>query len=581
MKSESVDITNNFTRPVMLERGSGHSLGIIWLLWVAGASLPWLLPTHSPIWVTFYSEWLMAVMLLLFMVWGVLAAKKKWPVSWLVLVVLAAASIPLGQSIAGLMLFPGEAVVQAICIFAIALAVLLGQWEGFNKRYRLIDGLFASLVIAALISTGLSLYQWLGLSGWGVLLPAIDVGGLRAVANVGQANNLATLLVWGGAGLWWGGYRKFIGPSITVFAAAFLLIGIVLTGSRTGCIQVVFMGVMVLFSNRAALSVHRLLLVAMLVGWMVFLWAILPVLREFLFGTEGREILSVGLRPAFWSMALEALVRHPFIGYGWNQVATVHVLFSDSYSGLGEVMGHAHNLFLDLLLWSGVFLGGGVILGVVWWLSNQFLNAVKEPHFIILTALGVFLIHAMLELPHLYAFFYLPVGLMIGAASGYAPIAVAVYVSRGSIFFVCIILALLLGIMFRDYRSIEADLFASRMFSARIAGAEKPSSPGLVVFGYLQEALESLRTEPRRGMTNKELENLRRSVERYPTVEGSFRYAQSAALNYRVDEAAWALRLICSLRSLKVCTAATNDWAILAQSDYPEMRAVPMPRRVD
>lgn len=577
VKIELAADTSGFEPPAVINDGLNQSLGVCWLLWVVGASLPWLLPTHSDPWTTFYSELLMAAMLLAPLGWAIIASRLRWPVSRLVLVLVAISAIPLGHSTFGLLLFPGEALLQVICMLAFAAAVSLGQWGQLCQRYRLMDSLFASLVLAALFSTGLALYQWLALGGWGILLPSIDVGGLRAVANVGQANNLSTLLVWGMVGLWWGGCRHAIGVGVAAFGAAFLLLGLVLTGSRTGSLQAMFLGVMVLFFGRSEFLSCRVLVVAILGGWLAFLLVAVPVFGEFLFGAVSREILSVGIRPVFWSMALEALALHPTTGYGWNQVVTAHVLFSDKYSGLGEVMGQAHNFFLDILLWNGALLGGGIILGVVCWGGSQFRRATKETHWIILTALGVFLIHAMLELPHLYAFFYLPVGIMVGVASAYFPMKMTVLLPRRYVVFAIFAFALLLGLMFRDYRLIEMNLTAHRMVAARIAGAEIPEPPKLLVLGFLQEALELLRTDPHRGMSDVDLESLRRAVKRYPAVGGLFRYAQSTALNNRPEEAGWALQVICNLRSAKVCAAVLSDWRTLARAGNPEMNVVSLP----
>lgn len=521
----------------------------------------------------------MAAMLLALLGWAIIASRLRWPVSRLVLMLVAISAIPLGHSTFGLLLFPGEAVLQVICMLAFAAAVSLGQWGQLCQRYKLMDSLFASLVVAALFSTGLALYQWLGLGGWGILLPPIDVGGQRVVANVGQANNLATLLVWGMVGLWWGAHRQAIGGLIAASAAAFLLLGLVLTGSRTGCIQTIFIGAMILFFGRSEFLSYRLFIVAVLGGWLLFLLVAVPVVGELLFGTVSRDILNAGLRPAFWIMAFDALALHPLTGYGWNQVVAAHVLFSDKYSGLGDVMGHAHNFFLDMLLWSGALLGGGIVLGVMWWVWGQFRRATQETHWIILAALGVFLIHAMLELPHLYAFFYLPVGIMVGVASAYFPMKIAVLLPRGCVVFVGVVFAVLLGLMFRDYRMIEIDLTAHRMVAARIAGAETPKSPKILVLGFLQEALELLRTDPHRDISDEDLERVRRAVQRYPAVGGLFRYAQSAALNNRPEEARWALQVICNLRSAKVCAAVISDWRTLARAENPEMNVVSLPLR--
>lgn len=167
---------------------------------------------------------------------------------------------------------------------------------------------------------------------------------------------------------------------------------------------------------------------------------------------------------------------------------------------------------------------------------------------------------------------------MVGVANAFASWRVVTVFSRSYIAIALIGFAVLLAAMFRDYRLIEIDLTAHRMVAARIAGAEKPEPPQVLVLGFLQEALQKLRTEPRREMGDDELEQFRLTVSRYPVAGGLFRYAQSAALNHRPEEASWALRVICNLKSAEVCAASIRDWNILVLEGNPEMRVVPMPK---
>lgn len=561
------------------EEGASRPSGLGWPLWIVAASLPWLLPTHSDPWTTFYSELLMAAVLLPLLGWSLYVSTHSWAVSRLALFLVSVSVVPVFQSITGLLIFPGDAVLFVSYIFAFAVAVSLGQRAQLIESYRLADCLFASLVIAALLSTGLALYQWLGLDGLGVLVPSMEVGGGRAVAHVGQANNLSALLVWGVGGLWWGYSRRHIGGIGVALAVAFLLLGVVLTGSRTGCAQVAFLAVMALVCGRPRFLRRQVLAVVLLGGWFVALLFALPVVSELLFGAVAREMLSVGIRPKFWLMAFEALADRPLWGYGWNQVVAVHVALADKYPGLNTVMGHAHNVLLDLLLWNGVVLGGVLIVGIVWWGWNQVRVVTTETHGIILTVLGIFFIHAMLELPHLYEFFLLPVGLMVGMVSALNPMKVVTTLPRAFMAVVGLGLAVLLVIMFRDYSLIEKNLTAQRMVAARITGAVVPASPNVIVLRSLQNALERLRTEPRRNMSREELDGFRRAVLHYPTTGGVFRYAQSAALNHQFDESKWALQLICNLKSPKVCDAVINDWKSLALLGNPEMSSVLLPKR--
>lgn len=549
-----------------------------WTLGVVVASLPWLVPTHTDPWTTFYNDTLAAAALLPLVVLLFFSSARGWVVTREAFFVFFLSVIPLVQAAAGILLIPEESllVVGFILVFAIALS--LGQQRQLIESHRIADGLFASFILVSILSTGLSLYQWFALDGLGVLVPSPSIGGVRVVALIGQPNNLATLLVWGCAGVWWAYSRRFVGGGCAVLTIAFFLLGVVLTGSRTGCLQVAFLAVIAIIFWWPRNTRKRLIAVLLLSSWFVSLLLLAPLLSSFFFGATSREMLSAGLRPIFWSMAVEGVADRPLVGYGWNQVVSVHVVLAEKYSGLNSVMGHAHNLFLDLLLWNGVVVGAVLIAAIVWWGVVQVLKVKTEPHGIILATIGVFLLHSMLELPHLYLIFLVPVGLLVGMASSFLPMKIIATLPRFSIIVIGVVMAAALVIVFRDYRLIEESLAARKFVAARISGAVSPSSPDVILLKSLQGALERLDAVPSRNMPAAALEERRLTVLRYPTTGGLFRYAQSAALNNRTDEAAWALQLICYLRPKQTCKSAIDDWRTVASSGNPEMNSVVMPR---
>ncbi|MCQ4005257.1 O-antigen ligase family protein, partial [Klebsiella pneumoniae] len=95
----------------------------------------------------------------------------------------------------------------------------------------------------------------------------------------------------------------------------------------------------------------------LLSAWLILLIPATRELAEILWNQPTREILSTGIRPDFWLMSLAAIAQRPLFGYGWNQAATAHIELSAEFSHLTTVMGHSHNLFLDLLIWNGVVIG--------------------------------------------------------------------------------------------------------------------------------------------------------------------------------------------------------------------------------
>lgn len=553
--------------------------GIGWALGGVAAALPWLLPTHAEPWTTFHSEMLAAVVLLALAVWALCAGQGRWALDVLAAGFLLVACVPAVQAWSGLFVFPLEAWLIGLYLAGIATAVAVARRAEELAPQRVPDALFAGLAMAAILSTGMALYQWLGLDALGLMVAPPLVGG-RPAANVGQPNNLSTLLVWGLIALWWGYQRRRLGGAVAVLGAAFLLLGVALTQSRTGWMAVALLGLAAVLGRRVLGTGPRAKVFAGLALWFVLAVLVREPAGQALLGAASSTLgdqVAVGKRPAIWMLALEGIGRSPWWGYGWNQSVQAHVLLASGYPGLHVSVAHAHNVVLDLMLWNGLPLGLLLVAGLGAWFWFQLRGASTPAQQLLLLALAVFGLHAMLELPHAYAFFLLPAALMMGALNAARPVAVLCRLPRAVVALVIAGQAVLLALMFDDYTRVEQDLAAYRMRMARIGDLRPRPSPDLRVLQPLQSALESLRTEPRRNMSPDELARMRRVLTRYPSAEGLFRYAQASAINGRPDEADWALKLLCSMHRIESCEAAAMDWAAAAADGHPEMKRVTVP----
>lgn len=220
-----------------------------WLLWVAAIAGAWLLPTHFIPWRAFHADLLMTLALLPAAFWIVLRTRQPLLLPASVVVALLTACIPLLQFAAGMIYFVGDAWIASAYLYGFALALLVGARFEQMAPGQLINALFAAIGAAALLSTGLILYQWLGLSGLGLLTFELPKG-YRPVANLGQSNHLATLLVWGLVALWWAYLAGRARGWIAGCAAVFVMFGIVATQSRTGWLEVALLGVAAVLYRR-------------------------------------------------------------------------------------------------------------------------------------------------------------------------------------------------------------------------------------------------------------------------------------------------------------------------------------------
>jgi len=119
-------------------------------------------------------------------------------------------------------------------------------------------------------------------------------------------------------------------------------------------------------------------------------------------------------------------------------------------------------------------------------------------------------------------------------------------------------------------------LLAARIRAARIHNPHPLAPAQPIALGFLHSALERLRTQPTRELSDDELVQMRRTIIRYPSLGGLFRYAQASALRGRPDDARWALERLCLLNTSRVCATALSDWREIAQGN-PEMSAVALP----
>lgn len=564
-------------RTLHLNLAKSEPSGLGWVLLAVCLSAPWLIPVHTEPWPTLYSEVAAGLVAVPLAVWALGARRGRLELDALSIGFALVALVPLLQAAYGLFAFPTEAPVVSLYLVGLALAVAVARRSEAYAPGRLPDALFAGLVIASLASTALALAQWLYLD-WGPLLAAIP-GGVRTVANVGQTNELSTLLVWGLVGLWWAHLHRRIGGGVAVLAAATVLVGVASTQSRTGWLAVGLLLITAVVSpaplgsakHRVAFIGLGLWFVVLVLGW--------PAATQLVEGGEALSLderLSAGQRPEIWAMMIDGIQHRPWFGYGWNQGRLVQLGELPNYADLKIGVQHAHNLVLDLMVWNGVPLGLGLtaLLGAwFWW---QLRRATTAAQILLILALSTFMLHCMLELPHCKAFFLVPAALMMGTLNARSALPVMVRMPRAAATLGVVVLAGALVLMWIEYRRIEVDLQAYRMRAARIGNLPPPPAPDILVLSALQSALVNLRIEPRADMDVKDLDRLRLTAIRYPIESALFRYAKAAALNGQPRAAQESLSRWCLLFPRERCDVARSAWGEFV-TEHPEIGPVPFP----
>lgn len=507
--------------------------------------------------------------------------RSTGPVVWHGITLLAAALVfvPLVQYGFGMVMFSGAAWISTAYLIGFLLALLTGvRWE-MTSPGQLADGLFLAIGVAALLSVGLQLHQWLALDLLNIWSMGDGYG--RPFANFGQPNQLGTFLLWGLLAAAWGLARRHIGVGTALFMAVHLLFGLALTQSRTAWVAVVIL-VGASWLWRRLWSDQRLpWLVTGLglyfaacvisIGWLSQLFLLT------LFADIGDIVrISSEQRPAAWALFLDAALQRPWFGYGWNQVGLAQLTAALNHPSLHVLFSHSHNLFLDLILWCGIPAGLLVSIYLVGWSWRRLCEVRGSEDAVLMLFLIVVGNHAMLELPLHHAYFLLPAGLVMGALNVRLNARPILIVRRWSVIAVWLASVALLALIIRDYSRVEASYQALRFEWAHIKTDIRRGPPEVLLLTQWREFIRFARFEPSSGMSADKLDWMRKLTSAYPSAGAFHKLAGALAMNQQPDEAQLWLKRLCKFVSESQCADVKAAWANQSLSNSG-IAAVPWP----
>ena len=342
---------------------------------------------------------------------------------WVALVSFAAATLvspvssgtPWAISLAGL----------ALVVVAAEVAWRTQQLDGSDAvRQEAFGAVALALVVAGLASAAIGCVQVIAPSAAdGTWIAAPTPG--RATGNVRQPNHLASLLLWSVIAATWmhesGRLRRWQACAIQ----GGLLLGVVLSASRTGLIGTVLLATWGLFDRRLSRWTRSVLGSAPLlygIAWAgLSAWAnhdANAFAGEARFG-HGGDLSSS--RFAIWSNALSMIAREPWtgVGYGEFNIAWTLSAFPDRPIAFFD---HTHNLPLQLMVELGLPLGALITAllltalvqaGRRAWACDGDEGRARRAAFMLVLMIGL---HSMLEYPLWYAYFLLPTAFAWGFA---------------------------------------------------------------------------------------------------------------------------------------------------------------------
>ena len=183
-----------------------------------------------------------------------------------------------------------------------------------------------------------------------------------------------------------------------------------------------------------------------------------------------------------------------------------------------------------------------------------------------------------LEFPIEFAFFLIPLGLLVGSLEQVSGSKEIKFINRKAFSTLSTATAVtLIVLVFNDYQIAEAENRKMRFASAGFVGIEDMKVEGKT---YLLTQLSALHnfaeTEATEDMSAKELDFMSKVATRYPYPPSLFRYALALGLNHDYQESQRILAVLQKLHDEDIYAEAVDNWGILTDK-YPQLANVKPP----
>lgn len=548
--------------------------------------LAWLQPLHLLPWISWHSEVLAFAAMLLLGGAGLRSRLRSTERAialpagvWMLLALLALVQV---QALAGMIHFWGDALVLSLYLGLCATGWLLAYHATAAvpdpEKIPWPQLLAGTLLVAALLSAVIALAQafdvWEDFP-WINRMPSAR----RPGGNLGQPNQLGTLLVMGLASLIYLYEMGRLQAMAGLWLAGFLLLAIAATESRTAVLSVLLLAVWCLRGHRRS-------------GLMTGLWPVMGGVLAFLLlywtwpmlltaGSVGGPPAEVNVKPGMrltvWLQLMETLSLRPWAGWGMREVSTAHNAVLHSHES-AEPYTYAHNLILDLALGIGIPLTVLVTGAAMLWIHRRISAATHRTAWFAIAAVLPVGIHSMLEFPFAYAYFLGPVMLLLGMLDGTTRAGTLGRIGRKTVGLGWLLLTTLAGWTVYEYVGVEEDFRVVR-FEAMRVGQTPPSyeRPPVLMLTQLGALLEATRIEPKAGMPSAQIDSLRTVALRFPWPATQSRYALALVLNGQQQEGTRQLKVLRAMHGEGIYRQIREQWLTLARDKYPELSRMDLP----
>ncbi len=393
-----------------------------------------------------------------------------------------------------------------------ALAIVVGaSWAGLPVGAEKICLMLSiAHLAAALLSVLMQCVQMAGVDMAPFIMTIARQASLRPFANVAQPNQLALLLCFGLASVWWLYQAQRLGRTTALFFIMALLCGMSLTQSRIAWIILPLFALYCWPHREGQRRINKLVLVLLLLAYIALVLGV-PMLANWAGFASGSVVERIGgrserlvLLQQAWAMASQ----HPWLGVGWfgfgaEQVRIAAVFSASTYAE------HAHNLILNFaaeLGWPATFL---ISVVVVWWGWKTCLKPSANNNRSIGLASLCFIavgVHSVVEFPMWYAYVLLPIALMMGMVHQLRWPSRGVAVPRIGLLLSFTLGCLLLILVTIDYQRVVSGF---KVLHAQQAGKavekELLAKPSVTFFSDYYAYFTLSRLLPEEGMSAQEI----------------------------------------------------------------------------
>ena len=540
-----------------------------------------LVANHYPPWLTAYNDMLSALGLILLST--VVIQKSAQPaipsITW---GFIGLAAWPLLQVAFGQIFFWGDGYIAFLYLLCLAAAVAVGFNAESLWRKSFVNLICKGWLFVALLSCLILLIQRFSIDAGDFGMFIWDVRPGRApFGNLGQPNQMATFFVLSLVALTCLYERHLVSGLWAMAAAVLIVVCMAMTQSRAALLLLSMLLVLLsVYRQRLKLRTPRMAALLLIALW-VAAFALLPSLSDGTGLQHGASLASrmeAGPRTIIWQQLWEAVLRQPWLGYGWNQVSVAQMSVAADFD-ISRFTEHSHNLLLDLALWNGVPIATLLIGSAAWWLVCRARKVSSLDGLFGLAFIGIFLMHSMVEFPLEYLYFLIPFGLAIGVVEADSGVAHSRAMPRRLAACLTAVAAVVFSSVVVDYLHFEDKYRDLRFTLARVGAPLVSASDPPVRTMFTQ--LSALYTFPlinvRSGMEGDQIAWMGRVASRHPYVPVLYRYALAQALNGHASAAEEIFLKIKRLHSDLNYADAKIQFEELTNTRYPELKAVKLP----